>query len=242
MLKNILRITTILIMPVILIITGCTSKDAQEPTLDPDAIYTAAAQTVEAQLTQAAEQSIPPTNTSLPPTEEPATPTSESPAGTTAQPPIGGTPVGPPQEQTPGQPVISTSTPFTLATLTSTLPAPSSMKYELLSQNPADDTIMAAERSFDMVWEIKNTGTTTWTELFTIEFFLGDRIGGGRYTQNSYFFREPVLPGESTFVYVDMRTPITHGEYYSWWKLKDELGANFGDVSVNIIVGEVLPE
>lgn len=237
--KNMIRTTIILILPVILVFTGCTSQGEQEPTLDPDAIYTAAAQTVEAQLTNAAEQSLPPTNTAIPPTEEPL-PTAESQTGgTPAQPPVGDTPVVPPQEQTPGAPLLATSTPFSLATLTSTLPAPSSMEYERISQNPEDGTVLNPNRSFDMIWEIKNTSTSTWTELFTVEFFLGDRFGGDRYTQTIYQFRAPVPPGESIFVIVDMRTPKTHGEYYSWWKLKDELGANFGDVSVTIIVGDV---
>jgi hypothetical protein len=240
--KKMIRTTMLLILPVMMIFTGCTSQGTQEPTLDPDAIYTAAAQTVEAQLTHAAEQSSPPTNTSLPPTEE-QQPTAESQSdGTPAQPPIGETPVVPPQDQTPGAPIVATSTPFTLATLTPSLPAPSNIGYEIISQDPTDGSILPPETDFDMIWEVKNTGTSTWTELFTIEFFLGDRIGGGHHTQTRYYFRAPVLPGESILVFVDMRTPLTHGEYYSWWKLKDELGANFGDVDVTLVVGSVPAE
>lgn len=217
----------LLLLATVVLATACNGQSA-EPTLDPDAIYTAAAMTVEAQLTQAAEQNPTPTFTMVPPTETLAAPAQEEPA--VSQP-------APAQETTPGQPV-ATSTSLVLPTFTASPPPPSAAaKYELVEQDPDDGAVVAPDLKFDMTWTIKNTGTETWTELYTVEFFLGDRIGGGHYTINRYYFREPVEPGASTVLIVDMKTPSQSGEYYSWWKLKDDQGANFGDVDVTIIVG-----
>jgi len=220
------KLALLIIAAAVFILSACNGQSG-EPTIDPDSIYTAAAQTVEAQLTQAAEQNPSPTFTQAPPTETlaPAVeqPTSAAQTDTT------------PASQ-PGQPV-ETSTPLVLASFTASPPPPSAQaKYELVSQDPGDGAVLSPNYKFDMTWTIKNTGTETWTELYTIQFFLGDRISGGHYTINQYNFREAVEPGDTTTLIVDMMTPSSAGEYYSWWKLKDEMGNNFGDVDVTIVV------
>ena len=206
------------------VLAACKGQANVEPTVDPNTIYTAAVMTVEAQLTQAALQNPSPTNTEPPPTQ--AVPPTQALQSTSAE----------QGQQAPGQPLV-TSTTFVLPTFTATPPPPSAQaKYELVSQNPADQTVLAPNQKFDMVWTIKNTGTETWTEQYTIEFFLGDRIGAGHYTITRYNFRETVAPGKSTSLIVDMMTPAQAGEYYSWWKLKDHMGNNFGDLDVRLIV------
>ena len=224
-----MRYSVLVLLAVLLLVTACSPDNQQEPTQqDTSLIYTAAAQTVESQLTSAALQN-PPTNT-----PEPA-PTETQPAPPTAAPAAEQQGQAVPTTAVPGQ-VVSTATPFSLPTVTATNPPPASDQYELLSQTPSDNTLVMPGLSFDMIWELKNTGTTTWTELYTVEFFMGDRIGGNNYTKTRYYFREPVAPGESTYVIVDMEASNTEAEYYSWWKLKNEDGANFGDVDVTIIV------
>ena len=215
-----------LILVLVFALAACNGQ-AEEP-IDPDAIYTAAAITVEAQLTQAALQNPSPTNTEMPPTETMAAPTESIPLPNETVEQIQGTP---------GQP-IATSTALVLSTFTASPLPPSSLPaYELLDQDPDDGSTIGQGVKFDMTWTIKNTGTETWNELYTIEFFLGDRIGGGHYTNNRYYFREPVAPGETTNVIVDMMTTTTGtGEFYSWWKLKDDMGNNFGDVTVTLNV------
>lgn len=214
------------------ILAACNGQTSAEPTIDPDTIYTAAAMTVEAQLTQAAEQNPSPTFTQAPPTETLAPP--QQPTQNAQQTEVM-------QTGQPGQPV-ATSTPLVLASFTASPPPPSAKPlYEIVDQDPDDGAVLSKSLKFDMTWTIKNTGTETWTELYTIEFFLGDRIGGGHYTINRYNFREPVEPGETTVLIVDMMTPSTGGEYYSWWKLKDDLGNNFGDVDVTIVVSGGAP-
>ncbi len=219
----------IIIILSLLLLSSCKGQQSSEPTMDPDMIYTSAAITVEAQLTQAALANPSATNTEMPTPEPSATPETQNQEGAQAT-------TDPAQSGQPGQPV-STSTPVVLATFTAS-PRPPSAKaqFELLDQDPDDGSVVGPGVTFDMVWSVKNTGTETWTEMYTVEFFLGDRIGGGRYTEGRYYFKHEVKPGETINIMVDMKTPGTAGEYYSWWKLKDDQGNNFGDVDVTLIV------
>jgi len=222
------KLVGLLLIAFVFTLAACNGQPS-EPTVNPDSIYTAAAITVEAQLTQATAENPTATFTQSPPTETVAAPqqgqTQSSGQDATAQ------------ANQPGQPV-ATSTTLVLSTFTASPPPPSSAKaqYELVSQDPSDGTVLPQGYRFDMSWTIKNTGTETWTEQYTIEFFIGDRIGGDRYTTNRYNFREAVEPGDSTVVIVDMKTPYQGGELYSWWKIKDETGSNFGDLDVQIVV------
>jgi len=211
----------IFILIMLITLPACSPKTAAEPTTDPNMIYTSAAITVQAQLTKAAEGKPTATYTLQPPTE---TPTVE-PLPMQTEPGV------------PGEPV-QTATQASLPSATATYAPPvAAAKYELVSQDPADGTTLAPDYKFDMIWTIKNTGTATWTEDYTVQFFIGDRIGGTKYTINSYNFRESVEPGKTTSIIVDMMAPSSPGEYYSWWKIKDENGNNFGDLDVTLSVG-----
>jgi hypothetical protein len=230
--------------------TACSPKSGQ-PTTNPDIVYTAAAQTVDAQLTGVAQPQNPTVDVNLIYTSAAQTMEVQltataiagnlvAPTSNQSIPTLGLTSSAVPGGSTPGgQPVVTTLTPFSIATFTRTPPPPSSAsdKYELTGQSPADNASIARVTKFDMTWTIKNTGTTTWTTLYTIEFFQGDRISGGDYDgKNRYYFPVEVPPGGTVSVFVDMKTPNAAGTYYSWWKLKNELGANFGDVDVTIEV------
>lgn len=221
--SKIMKTSGLLIVLAAVLLSACGSGQA-EPTINPDLIYTSAAMTVAAQLTEAAELNPTSTFTIMPPTETQAAPTLPiNPPGTS----VGGTP---------GQGLL-TSTALVLPTFTaSPLPPVAQAKYEVIGQSPADDTKIHPGTSFDMIWTIKNTGTETWTENYTVQFFTGDRIGGGHYTTAKYEFGKNIKPGETINVRVDMQAPKAKGEYYSWWKLKDANGVNFGDVDVTIIV------
>jgi hypothetical protein len=218
---NFRKIGLLIVLGAVLL-SACGPQNA-EPTVNPDSIYTAAAMTVAAQLTEAAALNPTSTVTVIPPTQTPPVPTLQVST-------VEGT------QGTAGQP-LATSTLLVLATLAASPPPPAAQaKYEISGQSPADSAVFAPGTRFDMNWTIKNTGTETWTEQYSIEFFIGDRIGGGRYTITKYNFKKAVAPGESITLIVDMQAPAVAGEYFSWWKLKNEIGANFGDVDVTIVV------
>lgn len=205
----------LLIFIAAILLSACSAKET-EPTVDPDLIYTSAAQTVEAQLTEAAALLPTSTVTAIPPTQTQALPTVAASA--------------------PGAMVTSTVLVLPSAT---TAPAAGGVtaqaKYALLGQSPADQAKIAPGVSFSMVWTVENTGTTTWTPEYTIAFFTGNRLGGGVTAETSYQFGEDVEPGDTINLTIPMVMPNEEGTYYSWWKLKDENGANFGDVDVTLI-------
>lgn len=204
----------LLIVLAALLLSACGGNNA-EPTVNPDTIYTAAAMTVEAQLTEAAR--LNPTSTvTVMPTETP------SPTVTISA------PVTNPQ-------VTSTVLVLPTYTLAAPVGTGAQAKYEVVGQSPADETKIAPGVTFEMKWTIKNTGTATWTKDYTIQFFTGNRIGGGIFTTNVYAFGKEVKPGDTITLTVEMSVPDKEDTYYSWWKLKDEYGSNFGDVDVTII-------
>lgn len=195
-----------------MLLTACGTKTPAEPTKDPNAVYTAAAATVQSQLTQqaalnpTATNTLAPTNTLVPlPTIAPAVTL----APDVTQPPA--VPTAPPS-------------------------AAVADKYSYIGQNPADETELPANHGFDMTWTVENTGTTTWTKNYSLVFFIGDRMApAGR--PNVYTLKNEVKPGERYDLVVDMLTPAAPGTYMSWWKLKNDQGQNFGDVTLTIKVG-----
>ncbi len=207
-----------------LLLAACTPKAPAEPTLSPDAIYTAAAQTVAAEV--ATKEALNPTATM---TFTPL-PTNTQPVVSTQQPVSG----------TPGAPVTTSAAttaaaPLPTFTQAAAQIAPSAAKYELVSQEPADNSTIQPGVGFDAAWVIKNTGTTTWTKEYSLAFFIGERMNPGNKS-NVYTFVNEVKPGETIRVAADMAAPTKAGEYYSWWKLKDDQGQNFGDVDITIKV------
>jgi len=238
MIKN-KQLSIILAVGLVLLLAACSGNTPAEPTLSPDAIYTAAAATVQAEL--ATKAALNPTATSTP---EPL-PTNTLPAvnPTAGTVPLGGTPGAPLSSAaaptamvgapTSGVAPLASLTP--LPTFTLAAAAPSQLKYELVSQDPLDETIFPVSHGFDAIWTIKNTGTTTWTKEYTLVFFIGERMNPGS-TANYYRFRKEVPPGESIDLIADMKTPSKAGTYNSWWKLKDANGQNFGDVDITIKV------
>lgn len=231
--RKIKHLSLISAFSLLLLLAACSGNTPAEPTMSPDAIYTAAAETVQAEIATKAALNPTATNTPIPlPTN--TLPAINPTAGTV---PLGGTPGAPlSSEVAPtamlGAP-MATLTP--LPTFTLAAGAPAQAKYELTGQDPADGTVLQKDYNFDAMWTIKNTGTTTWTKEYTLVFFTGDRLNPGN-TANYYKFRSEVPPGESITVFADMKTPLTAGSYYSWWKLKDDTGQNFGDLDLTIKV------
>ncbi len=209
----------------VLILAACTPGETPVPTVDTNMIFTAAAQTVQAQLTETAAAAPTATGTATPPPQ--ATVALEVP--TLA--PIGsGT-------NTSG---LLTATPlFTLAALpgastaTPALPA-SGDKAEWVDQSPADGTEMGTSTKFDIKWTVKNTGTTTWNKNYTIRQYAGDKLS----EKNVYNFREETKPGSSTTVIADGVTPKSTGSYHTIWVLTNDQGQNFYTVDLTIQIGK----
>ncbi len=130
----------------------------------------------------------------------------------------------------------STSTPATTATASVTA-SPAASATGAATSGPCnaatfvtdvtipDDTIMDLGQSFTKTWRLQNAGTCNWTSSYQLVFDSGDQMGGD---SPKPFTTDPVLPGQTIDVSVDLTAPNTAGTYKGNWKLRDGNGGTFG--------------
>lgn len=138
-------------MIVLLMLAACNLPAGNvAPTVDPGIIFTAAAQTVEAQLTQSALL-VPPTATATPPSPTDTAPAiTDTPTATVAIPPT---------------PTYTPTTPCDRAKFIADVTVP-------------DGTEFAPNTTFTKTWRIQNTGSCTWTTAYALVFDHGDAMSG----------------------------------------------------------------
>jgi hypothetical protein len=222
------RIGGVLILAGSLFLTACGSSANQSPTPDPALIYTSAAQTVEAELTLT-EEANPATATITPfpfTTEAPGVPTAILGDG-------GVLPTLPGPQTTDVSTTLTVVVPSMTQQVAATLPqSKAADKAEWVSNVPADNVLVNTGAKFDITWQMKNTGTTTWTKKYTIRYFSGSII----METKKFSFRDTVNPGDIGTFIVDAVAPSKPGTYNTWWKMTNDLGQNFGDMSLTIVV------
>jgi hypothetical protein len=191
------RLTTMLVI-FILVLSACNmpSSQAAEPTTNPNAVFTAAAQTVVAQLTQNAL--LVPTN---PPAATIAAPTNTTaPAVTNTLPPL----------------PVSTAT---LAPVV--IPTSSCDAAQFISDvSIPDGTVFSANATFVKTWKLKNIGTCTWTSSYTLFYVSGDAMAG----PTSQSLTGTIAPGASVDISVNLQAPAADGTYRGYWGIKNPSG------------------
>jgi len=222
------RIGGLFVLAATLLLTACGGTASQSPTPDPALIYTSAAQTVEAELTLTAETNpATATITAFPLMTE----TTEMPTAILGN---GGVLPTLPGPQTtdisttlPGEPTL------TQQVVVATLPkSQAADKATWISNDPPDSALVVTDAKFDITWQMKNAGNTTWTTKYTIRYFSGNII----MKHKQFNFRSDVKPGDTGAFIVDAIAPSKPGTYNTWWKMTNDLGQNFGDMSLTIIV------
>ena len=226
------RVSFILFMIVVMVMLGaCTIGQAPPATptaLDVNAIYTSAAETARAQMTDIASlatATMPPTATTAP-TDEPTqgplvqvtisietTPlNTPDPFIVGASPTLGGL-----------QPSI---TPIpTLGSGGNTGPVCNNYTFEGDITIPDGSQFKAWEK-FTKVWALRNTGTCTWDEGYSFRHFAGPSFAGDTYniTRKDQF----VASGVGINMGIKMYAPGDPGEYISHWTMYDDVDRPFG--------------
>lgn len=210
-----------------LLIAGCTMGATEVPTLDVNAINTAAVSTamaeVSSQLTQTALAAPSPTplatNTLLPlPTS--ALPTSALPtANTGAIPTLS-------FNTTPIAGFTQLASPAAPAATVSLGDACNNNVYESDVTVP-DGTILRPGVDFIKQWAIRNTGTCTWDEGYALVFIGGDQA----MDPANFEFRTSddfVSPGEGVNIGVPLTAPLAEGTYQGTWRMRSDSGVYFG--------------
>lgn len=209
------KIGRVVLLSTMLVISlaACSGKNAT-PTLSPEMVYTQAAQTVAAGLTQTAV--LMPTSTStptVPPTNTPSPTLSVSATST------GGI-----------------STPVTLVPPTKSA-GPD--KATWIAQNPGDGTVFTPGEDFTLVWTVKNIGTSTWTTDYQLRFFLANP--SLRFTASDIKLPKEVKPNETIDLSLWMEAPHEPGDYTTIWMLTNDQGVNFYTLTLTLKVAGTAP-
>ncbi len=208
----------LLILAIAIVLYGCGAGAPASPTTNPNLIYTAAAQTADARLTQIFQST--PSSTPVPPS--PTFDAVQTIAAQTASALLT---------------QAATLTPSPQATTSVTLPPSGSSGDRAVfvaDVTIPDGKVIAPGASFTKTWKLQNAGTTTWTTSYSLEYISGEQMG----TVTSVPLPQSVAPGAQIDISVDMVAPTSSGSYQSYWKIKNASGQFFNDsVYVQITVG-----
>lgn len=147
--QKIIRITTLLLLVIVLFGITLSACSTSEPELDIDAQKTGFAQTADVQASQTFEARPTATETPIPSLTFTPTVTATN------------TPILTPTESNETQQPPSTGT-DTAA---------------WLANDPPDNTKFAPAEAFTVTWTIENIGSSTWTTSYYIQFVTGERMG-----------------------------------------------------------------
>jgi hypothetical protein len=196
------RVTT-LFLAVALVLSACSLPNAT-PTqqINPNAVFTAAAQTVVVQLTQNAllipSATVPPPTSTITITDTPQPPAA-SPTGSSGT-------VGPATSTS--APAVAPTSACDAAQFVSDVTIP-------------DGTSFAAGATFTKTWRLKNIGTCTWSSSYALVFDSGEAMGGAA----SQPLSGTTAPGATVDVSVNLQAPSKDGTYRGFWGVSNASGA-----------------
>jgi len=209
-----------------LFLSACTFGQEPEPTPDVGAIFTAAAETVQAQFAlQLTQTALAAPTATLPPLPPTATlmPTfaldgsNNAPATT----PLATLGVG---TQSSIFPVLGTPTP--LAALATEAEQCNNSAFIDDVTYPDGTEIRYDEQRIQKVWRIQNTGTCTWDDGYVLVQYSGDNMNASKW--QIIYKKEFVEPEEIVDISVEVSVPSTPGEHGGCWRMQSDNGYYFG--------------
>ncbi len=102
-----------------------------------------------------------------------------------------------------------------------------------------DGTVVEPGTVFRKTWRMKNGGTCVWDENYVMVFAGGDNLGGAEFVRlnavniiygdyDGKRAAHKIYPGDYVEFSVDLKAPETAGTYQSYYKLRDNMGYEFG--------------
>ncbi len=192
---------TLGIVGMCLLIAACSSADGEaSPTPEPETVLTAAAQTADAKLTELANPQS--TTTTEPNTD--GIDTSFTPAAITD--------------------LATQELPDEMVTPSGTVATGGVDQAEFWADiTIPDGTDFDPGTGFSKVWQLRNSGTNTWTPEYGLAFFSGEQMSAPAEVPLSV----NVAPGATVEVSVDMVAPQTGGTNTGFWKMRNPAGEFF---------------
>jgi len=133
-------------------------------------------------------------------------------------------PVAVPPSVTPFAPTVTTVPPTPRPPTATPVLALCDQAQFLQDVTIPDDTVLPPGAEFTKVWRLKNIGSCTWDEDYSLVFVRGDRMRASR----SIPLKDRVRPGEKIDVYADFVAPNEAGRYRSQWMLSNDSEEVFG--------------
>ncbi len=87
-----------------------------------------------------------------------------------------------------------------------------------------NNTALIPGQYFAKIWQIKNSGTCTWTNEYNLIFISGNNMN----SPDSIGLQESVAPGKVIDLRLDLVAPNEEGNHSGNWMLQDNLGNLFG--------------
>lgn len=218
-----------LLLIVGLILAGCNFGATPAPTQDINAISTSIIGTTVAQLSIQFTQTAlaAPSPTSLPTNTAASLPTFSLPTLGSESPTAGAIPT-----------ISFNSTPLPGFTqLASPPPAGATTSLGDACNNSAfegdvtvpDGTVFKPGVDFVKQWALRNTGTCTWDDGFTLVFIAGDRA----IDPYDFVFKKAedfVSGGEAINIGIRLTAPLAVGDYQGHWRMRNDQGYYFGTI------------
>ncbi|HSA99303.1 MAG TPA: NBR1-Ig-like domain-containing protein [Anaerolineales bacterium] len=241
------RLVLFILLTAALALTSCNMGATPAPTTDINAISTAAYLTAVAQVSGGQTQTAlaapsatsAPTNTSLAlatfpaangsavPGANPALPTVSFNANPNTTPLAGFTPLASQAAPASGAPTAALGDACNNAVFEGDVTVP-------------DGSEIKPGVNFAKTWAIRNTGTCTWDDGYTLVFIGGDKaIDPYDYKFSKTSDKDFVGPGEGINITINLTAPCTPGKYGGTWRLRNDKGYYFGTyLSVSFVVTE----
>ena len=200
-----LRILVLLCSTALLLSVACGTVGDPVPPNDPGGgARTAAAQTIEVVITKLGPQ----------------TPVAQ-PEGTATRPPSAPT-IALPTAIASQTATTAPASPLPAGTAT---PVARCLHLQLVKDVTVQDgTQLGPKVVFTKTWRVKNVGTCTWTQAFSLVYVSGDKMSG----PSSQTLEGKVEPGQTVDISLRLTAPAEEGKYTGLWKLRSEDGALFG--------------
>jgi len=233
---NLTKKLWLLLVILMLALSACGGEPEAQPTeINPDAVFTAAAGTVVAQVTETAMAFSP---TPEPPTETPTSLPTATLVNLNQTPVILPTGIGAAtQTLAPGVPTLTPGAPPAAPTATSSLstgPVCDEMTYgSPVDVTIPDNTVMKPGEDFYKIWRIYNTGTCTWDDGYQLVIVSGAVSLDAPHP--AWEVTKKIAPGEVVDIGVNMTAPLAPGEYQNCFIMENDRGVYFGGVLCVVI-------
>jgi hypothetical protein len=236
------RRTLLILLTATLTLAACNVGATPAPTVDVNAINTAAVATamgqISAQLTQTALAA--PTNTPPPTVTLLPLVTSALPATAGGAAPTAGVPGAIPTlsfNTTPNTTALPGFTPVsgTSAAPTAALGDSCNNSVYIADVTYPDNTVVKPGTDFKKIWRVQNTGTCLWDDGYKLAFIAGDKA----LDPISFEFKDSadfVSGGETADLGVPLTAPLAEGTYSATWRMQSDNGVFFGTMLTVVIV------